>query len=235
MSESIDPKDESTNELLQTEQKSIKNIKPVSEDYVMWQWAIGEAQNPKWERRNLQISPSLQEKIKRVSAQNIDQQFSEDERRIILDVFFNDEDRKAVENIQAMKCKWFTGTIQTDEIRGLYMVQWPLSQQIAPSGRLLEYTRAFQAGQFPQEAKTDAENIERMRKNFDVSQMIGAPIVLSQIGKPPYCAIDGITRLAAIIMGVEEGKMQHSEFPVIVGVSEKIFDWNAIPQQMKMV
>lgn len=234
MSESIGPKGKTPNEFLQIEQKSITEMRPVSEDHVMWQWAIGEAQNPKWERRNSQISSALQQKIKTVSPQDFDQ-FSEEERKRILDAFFNDKDRQAVLNILAMKCQWFTGVIQIDGIRDFYMVQWPLSEQLAPSGRLLEYTRAFQAGQFPQEAKTDMENIERMRKTFDPSQMIGAPVVLSQTDKPPYCAVDGITRLSVIIMDTEERKIQRGKFPIILGVSERIFDWSAIPQQMKMV
>lgn len=235
MPEPAGPRGETPEELQQLEQKSIIYITPVSEEYVMWQWALGEAQNPKWERRNSQISHALQEKIKTISPQNFDQQFSEEERRKILDAFFKDENRQAVENIRAMKCQWFIGVVQTDEIRDFYIVQWPLSEKLAPSGKLLEYTKAFKRGQLPQEAKTEEENIERMRRTFDISQMIGAPIVLSQTGKPPYCAVDGITRLSIAIMNSEEGKMQRTKFPIIVGVSERIFEWKAIPQQMKMV
>jgi len=233
MPESVCPKGVTPKEIQQIDQKSIEDMMPVSEEYVMWQWALGEAQNPKWERRNLQLSRVLQQKIKSISPQDFDQQFSEEERKRILDAFFNDKDRQAVQNILAMKCQWFTGMVQVDGIRDFYMVQWPLSQQMAPSGKLLEYTKAFQAGQFPQEAKRDAENIERMRKEFNASQMIGAPIVLSQTDKPPYCAVDGITRLSVIIMDTEEGKMHTSKFPIILGVSDRIFDWEAIPRQMR--
>ena len=189
MRESLDPTGLTLKDIQRIEQ-SIRNLKSVSEDYVMWQWALGEAQNPKWEKRNSQLSHVLQQKIKSISPQNFDEQFSEEERKRILDAFFNDKDRQAVQNIRAMNCQWFTGDIQIDGIRDFYMVQWPLSQQMAPSGRLLEYARAFQAGQFPQEAKRDVENIERIRKEFNASQMIGAPIVLSQTVKPPYCAVD---------------------------------------------
>lgn len=232
MSELVDPTTNDPKDLPQLEGKAIGEIKPISENDVMWQWALGEAQNPKWARRNVQIDLSLQEKIRKASPQDLDRQFSQDERKKILDAFFSDKDRLAVQNILAMNCQWSKGTISIDGIKDLYMVQWPLSEQLAPFGKLLEYTKAFQAGKFPQEAKTDMENIERMRKTFEKSQMIGAPIVLSQTGKPPYCAIDGITRLSVVIMNAENGQMQEGQFPIIVGVSEKIFDWNKMPRQM---
>lgn len=215
------------------ERRVIRDITPVSEDYVILQWALGEARNPKWKRREQGLSEKLRQKIHTVSPLDFENQLSEEEQGEIISAFFNDNSRRVVKKILEMKCKWHKGVLPIEELGNLYMVIWPLSEKLAPSARLSEYSDAFVAGKFPSDATMDSENIQRMYEAFDQSQMIGAPILLSQSTHPPFCAVDGITRLSVMQMKLKEGNLKTNGIPVILGISNNIFDWDQIPRQMR--
>lgn len=213
----------------------IKNLQPVSEQYVIWQWALGEARSSKWERRNVALSPALREKLKTVPADSAEEQFDLEDQQTIVDAFLSDPARAPVAKIRALRCSWYKGVMPVKDIEDCYMVMWPLSEQLAPSGRLVEYTKAFKENRFPPGTEFDRDNTQRLYQSFDISQMIGAPILLSQTTNPPYCAIDGITRLCVINLRTQEGTLVIPEVPVILGISPNIFEWGQIPRQMQRV
>lgn len=215
-----------------TETSVIRNLQPIPEDYVIWQWALGEARNPKWARRNVNLDPVLREKLISVDAGVAENQFSSDEQQKVVAVFLSDHARLPVANIRALGCAWYKGIMPVEAIEDCYMVMWPLSKQLAPSGKLVEYSQAFKQGLFPKGAELDRDNIQRLYESFDPSQMIGSPVFLSQTTNPPYCAVDGITRLCVVNLKTAESTLQMPQIPVILGVSPNIFDWNQIPKQM---
>lgn len=215
------------------QEKGIRNMVSVSEEYVILQWALGEARNPKWKRREQDLSERLRKKIHTLSPVNFENQLSKEERENIANGFFKDNTRTVVKKILQMKCSWYKGFLPIEELENLYMVMWPLSEKLSPSAKLSEYSNAFVAGKFPSDATMDFENIQRMRETFDPSQMIGAPVLLSQSNRPPFCAIDGITRLSVMQMKLKEGSLSTNDIPIILGISDNIFDWDQIPRQMK--
>lgn len=214
----------------------VRILQPISEAYVIWQWALGEARNPKWERRNVSLPPTLVEKLKTTPSHLAESQFGPDEQRVIVDAFLNDPTKRLpVAKIRAMQCAWYKGVMHVQALEDLFLVMWPLSRQLAPSARLMEYARAFKSSRFPPGTESDYNNLQRLYQSFDLSEMIGAPILLSQTANPPYCAIDGITRLCVVGLRTHEGTLGMSEIPVILGVSPNIFDWEQIPRQMQEV
>lgn len=216
-----------------SEQKGIKNLISVTEAQVMRQWAIGEARNPKWGRRNEHITDSTRERLLTTSSTEVEQQLTEEDNQQIMSAFYQDKDRLAVQEIVKMQCEWKKGTLSLTELEDLYMVQWPLATNMAPSGKIGEFITALQAGKFPPEEKEFVKNVQRLKNNFDPQHMVGAPVILGESNNPPYCAVDGISRICAMILLAREGKMPEEAIPVYLGTSPKVFAWEAIPPQMQ--
>lgn len=213
----------------------IKDLIPVSEHFVIWQWALGEARNPKWARRNVSLDPKLQVKIMEIKPDSFEGQFSDEERKVVISAFLTDKDRLAIAGIQAMKCIWYQGELPVETILESYMVSWPLSEQLASDGKFRQYAMAYSEGRFPPEAEDVRENIQRLDDSFDPGKMLGAPILLSQTGNPPFCVVDGLTRLIVLNSRMAQGEYPSPAFPVIVGVSPDIGKWEHIPPKMPLV
>lgn len=214
------------------EQSGIKDLVQVSEQDVMWAWAFGETLNPKWARRHQNISEGTRQRLTTTPPQEFFQTASSADRAEIMEAFFNDSARGVVkEQILPLHCEWYQGKLPVTQLDGLFIVQWPLSEALTPQTRTVhEFAIAFSEGRFPPEGNIDTENMRRMSQ-LDLSQTIGTPILLGETRNPPYCAVDGITRLSTMILRQRAGTLDMTDIPVTLGISPRLYQWSQIPQQ----
>jgi hypothetical protein len=222
-------------DLAPNEAKSIIDGVEISEYYVILQWAVGEALNPKWAERNRNLQQALREKLGKFSLQNPETYFSEQEREEILGSFLEDPNRWGIRDIKRMGCKWIRGLLQVDEVSNLYITRWPLVDRIAPSGKLQEFVEALAREQPLAEGESNVlDNINRIYRELDTIPLTGYPVLLSKTGEAPFCAIDGISRLSGILRRRSENRWLPDMVPVIVGISDRIFDWEDVPSTMQV-
>lgn len=214
------------------EQSGIKDLVQVSEQDVMWAWAFGETLNPKWARRHQNISVNTRERLTTTLPQEFFQTASPLEREEIMEAFFTDSARGVVrEQILPLECTWYQGKLSVAQLKDIFIVQWPLSEALTPQTRTVrEFAIAFREGRFPPGDNIDTTNMQRMSQ-FDLTQAIGAPVVLSETQRPPYCAVDGITRLSTMILRQEAGTLDTKDIPITLGVTPRLYQWTQIPQQ----
>lgn len=217
-------------------------LTPIDEDLVIKQWTIGEILQPKWKRRKEEIAnPGLKEKLDTIQPEKlktptmIGDAFTPDEWQEMLLIFHADPDRKAVQRILKMQCIWTMRQAPVEKLQDLYMVQWPLAQQLALSGKLIDFARNIRHGIIPQDGQAVVENIKTIYENFDLDIMVGAPVLLRPHGKVSMCAVDGISRICAAFWKIDDGAFDPKvqTLPIIVGESPNVLLWEAIPRQME--
>ncbi len=124
-----------------------------------------------------------------------------------------------------IKPQWYKGYLSSEDLMELEMMNWPDFVNLANSRRLLDLVKAFEEGKMPNNHHEFAANLDRIRDDLNLSNMVGSPIILSRSKNPPYYLVEGFTRCSAILMNMREGKFTEEQIPIMLGVSDRFDEW----------
>lgn len=214
----------------------IKDFKVINKNEVLVNWAISEANSEGWRKKcicdeGLPLSPELRKKISQDTVSYID--FSEEERQKLIGKI--NRCREMLLRILPTKIDWYKGNLFMEDLENLEMINWG-SGRNAKSGayeqsfvdftgtkKLSDFINKLRAGMVPQGQKDFVDNLDKLRRNFQLEKMKGAPIILSKSKtNPPYRLMDGFTRISAILWNFKDGMPYEKIIPVFLGVSDQL-------------
>lgn len=122
--------------------------------------------------------------------------------------------------------EWYSGNLSLEDAESLRIMDWPPFVSLAESRKLLDLVRAFQWGKMPPDHREFEISLLKIKEGFSFDKMVGVPILVAKSKNPPYLLVEGFTRLSAMLLNILDGKQYAGEFPVILGVSQRLDEWD---------
>lgn len=201
----------------------IKNLRKISEEEMLRNWALAEVASV---RRQKYLGDVLSPEILR-KVQEERYEFSGREWQKLVEIIKSFR-APLLDGLLSLKAEWLEGELTIEELKELEIMNWLPFVNLAGSRKLVDLVQAFQQGKMPPNHHEFAESLEKIKRNFDLVSMKGKPIIVSHSKKSPYMLIEGFTRLSAMLMNILEGQSYEREIPIILGVSERLNEWNFV-------
>lgn len=199
----------------------IKDLRKISEEEMLRNWALAEVVSI---RRRKYLGDVLPSEILKKARQGR-YEFSEQEEQKLVEMIRSFR-APLLDGLLPLKASWFEGELPIKELKELEIMNWPPFVNLARSRKLADLVQAFWQGKMPLNHHEFKENLEQIRQSFSVSSMQGKPIAVSRSKEPPYTLVEGFTRLSAMLLNILDGKFYDEEIPIILGVSERLSEWN---------
>lgn len=123
---------------------------------------------------------------------------------------------------------WQYGALPTDQLANVLFVRMPDFEEVAPSRTIGELARGILDGKKFRERAGEQDfgmMAKRRAKDFSVSKLRGAIVLLSAGGFPPYLLIEGLTRATALTIRIQRGESVPRTVRVLFGVCPRLADW----------
>jgi hypothetical protein len=123
---------------------------------------------------------------------------------------------------------WQYDTFRTDRLGAVRFVRMPDFEEVAPSRTIDELARGIREGKKFRERPGEEDfgaMAERRAREFEVSKLRGAIILLSTDGSPPYLLIEGLTRSTALTIRVQRREAVPSAVSVLIGTCPNLGSW----------
>lgn len=198
----------------------IKNLKKISEEIMLQNWALAEITSI---RRQKYLNGALpQGLIEKIRQGQYD--FTKREWKQLTDMIRSTRS-ELLSGLLQLKLEWYDGALPVSELNTLEMMNWPPFVNLAESRKFIDLVDAFCAEKMPLNHHEFAANLERIKNEFVLDKMKGMPIVVGQSIQPPYVLIEGFTRLSAILLNLLENRVDVKEMLIILGVSTRLKEW----------
>lgn len=198
----------------------ISGWKKISEGAMLRNWALAEVATV---RRQRYLDGRLpNDLIRKIRSGHFD--FTDEEYSHLVEMIKSNRS-DLLAGLLGLDFEWYEGKLPIEALKNMEMMNWPPFVNLAGSRKLIDLVLSFKHGKMPPNHNEFAENLERIRADFKLENMLGKPIVLIRSKESPYVLVEGFTRLSALLLNVLEGKEYGEELPIILGVSQRLSEW----------
>ena len=191
------------------------NCQSVSFQEVLRAWGVSEFSNPeRWS--DLKVSEGIRKDIIEGRFESLSSiQWSEIEKEI------SRFRGRLLEGLKPLNPACFLCELEGCEVGKIRLIRYQPFVENVPSGRLEDLARAAEVGFADPSGFCD--NVRRLSRNFDLSEMAGFPIVVAQSVVGPYTLVDGYSRLTSLLCSRLD--FRTSLIPLYLGITPSISEW----------
>lgn len=197
------------------------DVHPGTFSDLLWEFALAETQND--ERHGRMYSQGLgPELFHRVRANRREELTRADWERLRTTVVATRPEY--LSPLLSLELTWNTGWMETREIAELRTPGLNLFRSLAPSRGLAEFVTSLESGK-PVSGLAVEENFRRIRPSFDLSRMLGAPVVIGERSTGPFTIVEGMTRLSVLCSRERHAELVPPGIRLIVGLGSRAKEW----------
>jgi hypothetical protein len=202
----------------------VQNLTPITQSEMLKDWAIAEASNESRWTDLQKVKPVVpKETLEKVKAGTVNK-ISEQEWANLVQAIKGFRS-PLLAGLLPLVSYWYTGELATNQLKNLRIIKYLPFWEIAPSQEFVEVVKALEQHRHINDAGF-LNNVERLKGKFQPSRMLGRPILVSRDAVGPYTVVEGYTRLSVMLLRQLEGTRCESSVTIILGVSERIEEWN---------